>query len=307
MSWFTRGVLVATHNPVSRRLFTGTRAGRALAHRFVAGDTLEDGIAAARRLADAGMSISLDLLGEEVTDRSSALAARAEYRSVLDRLAEESLPANISIKLTQLGLAVDEAMAAEAVDELALRAAEVGTTVTIDMEDSRFTEATIEIYAAAQPRHGNLGIALQAYLHRTPKDLARLSPLGGHIRLCKGAYAEPPEIAFQTREEVEEAFLALLEQLMTQEDARPAIATHDEMLIDRARALAPRCSQGFEFQMLYGVRPELQRRLRDDGYDLRIYVPFGSQWYPYLTRRLAERPANLAFFLRALVDRSGRV
>ena len=177
------------------------------------------------------------------------------------------------------------------------------------MEDSRFTQATIDIYAAAQPRHGNLGIALQAYLHRTPEDLERLMPLGGHIRLCKGAYAEPPEIAFQSREEVTAAFLALLEDLMTQEDTRPAIATHDERLIDRAKELARHRSGGFEFQMLYGVRPELQRRLRDDGYDLRIYVPFGSQWYPYLTRRLAERPANLVFFLRSVVgsDRAGPV
>ncbi len=309
MSWFTRGVLVATHNPISRRIFTSTRAGRALAHRFVAGDTLEDGIAAARRLAEAGMMTSLDLLGEAVTDRDSAVSARAEYRAVLDRLADEQLPANISIKLTQLGLAIDEAMAREAVAELAVRAAEVGTTVTIDMEDSRFTDATIEIYADVQPRHGNLGIALQAYLHRTPRDLERLMPLGGHIRLCKGAYAEPPDIAFQSRAEVSRAFLGLLETLMSQEQTRPAVATHDEALIDRARRLAERRRGGFEFQMLYGVRPELQRTLRDEGYDLRIYVPFGSQWYPYLTRRLAERPANLVFFMRSLVgkDRAGPV
>ncbi len=309
MSWFTRGVLLATHNPVSRRLFTGTRAGRALAHRFVAGDTLDDGIAAARRLAEAGMLTSLDLLGEEVTDRPSALDARDEYREVLDRLAETSLPANISIKLTQLGLAIDEEMARQAVDELAVRAAEVGTTVTIDMEDSRFTAATVEIYADAQARHGNLGIALQAYLHRTPDDLERLIPLGGHIRLCKGAYAEPPEIALQTRAEVTAAFSSLLEILMEAEETRPAIATHDETLIEQTRELACRRRGGFEFQMLYGVRPELQRRLRDEGYDLRIYVPFGSQWYPYLTRRLAERPANLVFFARSLVgrDRAGSV
>ncbi len=309
MSWFTRAVLLATHNPVSRRLFTGTRAGRALAHRFVAGDTLDDGIAAARRLAEAGMLTSLDLLGEEVTDRPSALDARDEYREVLDRLAETSLSANISIKLTQLGLAIDEEMARQAVDELAVRAAEVGTTVTIDMEDSRFTAATVEIFADAQARHGNLGIALQAYLHRTPDDLERLIPLGGHIRLCKGAYAEPPEIALQTRAEVTAAFSSLLEILMEAEETRPAIATHDETLIEQTRELARRRRGGFEFQMLYGVRPELQRRLRDEGYDLRIYVPFGSQWYPYLTRRLAERPANLVFFARSLVgrDRAGSV
>ncbi|GIU91412.1 MAG: proline dehydrogenase [Acidimicrobiia bacterium] len=301
MSLFTRAVVAVTHNPVTRRLITGTPPGRALASRFVAGDDLDAAIRVARNLADRGLSVSLDLLGEEVRDRPMAEAALAAYQASLDRIQQEGLPANISVKLTQLGLVFDPGFTRDALDVLAERAGERGTTVTIDMEDSRYTQATVDLYASTQARHGNLGVCLQAYLKRTPQDLERLLPLGGHIRLCKGAYLEPPELAFQGRAEVRAAFLRLLEVLMRDERVRPAIATHDDVLIRRTLELAKERTGPFEFQMLYGVREPLQGRLAAAGHDLRIYLPFGSEWYPYLTRRLAERPANLVFFVRALL------
>lgn len=257
----------------------------------------------ARRLNDSGLAVSLDLVGEEVHDRDSAYRATEEYLGCLDRIAREGLRSNISVKPTQLGLAIDDAMAAEAIDRLAARAAEQGTTVTLDMEDSHYTEGTIRLFEKTQPAHGNLGIALQAYLHRTPSDLRRLAPLGGHVRLCKGAYVEPEEVALTSKSDVDEAFARQLRDLMTMEQTLPAVATHDLSLVNLAKALATARDGPFEFQMLYGVRPDLQRKLVGEGYPLRIYLPFGSQWYPYLTRRLAERPANFWFFLKNLFGR----
>jgi proline dehydrogenase len=168
------------------------------------------------------------------------------------------------------------------------------------MEDSDHIAATVDLYEKAQSSHGNLGLALQACLRRTPGDLERLIPLGGHLRLCKGAYVEPADIALQSRSEVDAAFARQLRSLMGSEGALPAIATHDQALVDLTRALATDRNQPFEFQMLYGVRPALQRELVAAGYPLRVYLPFGSQWYPYLTRRLAERPANTWFFVRSV-------
>lgn len=282
------------------RMVTGTRPGRALAARFVAGDTLDEAVVVTRRLNEDGFSVSLDLLGEEVRDRNSALAAIDEYVECLDRIGADRLGANIAIKPTQLGLAIDESLATEAIDRLGQRAAQVETTVTIDMEDSRYTEATIRLFEKGQPTHGNLGIAIQSCMRRTPSDLSRIISLGGHIRLCKGAYVEAPEVALTTRSEVDAAYATQLRMLMGETATKPAVATHDGALVDLTRQLAKERAGEFEFQMLYGVRPELQSQLVAEGYPLRIYLPFGSQWYPYLTRRLAERPANVMLFARAL-------
>jgi proline dehydrogenase len=280
-------------------MMTGTRPGKAVADRFVAGDNLDDAVGVARSLNADGMSVSLDFLGEEVHDEASATQATEEYLVSLDRIQAEGLDSNISVKPTQLGLAIDEEHAAAAIDRLASRARELDLTITIDMEDSRYTEATVSLYEKAQGAHGNLGLALQAYLRRTPGDLARLIPLGGHIRLCKGAYVEPEEVALTSKDEVDEAFADQLRTLMSADETKPAIATHDLSLVHLAEGLASKRKSPFEFQMLYGVRTELQNRLVSEGYPLRIYLPFGSQWYPYLTRRLAERPANAWFFVRA--------
>ena len=280
------------------KLVTGTRPGRALAHRFVAGDTLKDAVATAKDLNTAGFSVSLDLLGEEVHDRASAKAALDSYLESLDSIATEGLDANISVKPTQLGLAIETSLAHEAISVLAEKAKAMGTTVTIDMEDSRYTRATIELFRGGQ--NGSLGIALQAYLHRTPDDLDLCIEVGGHIRLCKGAYVEDESIAFQDFGRINRAFEELLETLMTAETVKPAIATHNEGLLRRSVDLAAHRESPFEFQMLFGVRKELQHELVDAGHPVRIYLPFGSQWYPYLTRRLAERPANALFFAKAL-------
>jgi proline dehydrogenase len=278
---------------------TTTRPGRALAGRFVAGESLDAAVEAAHQLNSDGCLVSLDHLGEEVHDRPSAIEATKEYLESLDRIAREELGSNISIKPTQLGLAIDESLAMESIDQLAERAREVGTTVTIDMEDSRYTDSTVRLYEKAQMTHGNLGIAIQSYLRRTPEDLDRLIPLGGHIRICKGAYVESEEVALTSKSDVDAAFSAQLRTLMASEVTKPAIATHDLALLDLARELASERHSPFEFQMLYGVRTDLQRQLVAEGHLVRIYLPFGSQWYPYLTRRLAERPANAWFFLRA--------
>lgn len=286
------------------RLVTSSRPGRALASKFVAGDTLDSAIEAAAILNGEGFTVSFDLLGEAVTDADSAKAASGEYLECLERIHAEGLDANISIKPTQLGLAIDVDLAREAIVRLGQRADEIGTTVTIDMEDSRYTEGTVRLFEEGQEVCGNLGIALQSYLYRTPADLERLIPLGGHIRLCKGAYVESHEVALTAKSEVDRAYATELRTLMEAVTTKPAIATHDGELIDLARHLAAAREGPFEFQMLYGVRRELQRSLVDEGFAVRVYVPFGSQWYPYLTRRLAERPANALFFARALVSRS---
>jgi proline dehydrogenase len=286
------------------KLVTSSRPGRLLASRFVAGDTLDSAVQAASTLNGDGFSVSFDLLGEAVTDAASAQAASEEYLQCLDRIESEDLRANISIKPTQLGLAIDVELARDAVVRLGRRAEQIGTTVTIDMEDSRYTEDTVRLFEECQAVCGNLGIALQSYLHRTPRDLARLMPLGGHIRLCKGAYVESHEVAFTTKSDVDDAYADGLRALMETMTTKPAIATHDGALIDLTRDLADDRDGPFEFQMLYGVRPELQRSLIADGFEVRVYVPFGSQWYPYLTRRLAERPANAWFFAKALLSRS---
>ena len=294
---------MANAAPVEK-LFTSTQPGRAMAERFVAGDTLDSAVDAARILNEAGFTVSLDLLGEEVTDVDSAGSAVDEYLSCLDRIESEELVANISIKPTQLGLAIEESLASEAIIRLGKRAAEIGTTVTIDMEDSRYTEATVRLFELGQTETANFGVALQSYMKRTPADLDRLIPLGGHIRLCKGAYVEPEEVAIQSKAIVDAAFERQMRTLMAAVTTTPAIATHDSKLLETARALASRRTAPFEFQMLYGVRSDVQRELVAAGFPLRVYLPFGSQWYPYLTRRLAERPSNAWFFARALLSGS---
>ncbi len=301
MSLFSKATMAVTSARPVEKLITGTRPGKAVAGKFVAGDTLDEAVGIAHQLNRDGFSVSLDLLGEAVVDRESARLALDEYLESLDRIAAEGLDANVSVKPTQLGLSIDESLALDAIDELGRKASEVGTTVTIDMEDSHYTDATIRLFEAGQAQHQNMGIAVQAYLHRTPDDLARCLRSGGHIRLCKGAYVEDEDVAIQEFDAINEAYRKLLETLMADDDVKPAIATHNEGLLAQARRLADDRDGEFEFQMLFGVRSDLQRELISDGFPVRIYLPFGSQWYPYLTRRLAERPANALFFLKALV------
>jgi proline dehydrogenase len=302
MSLLSRLILRVTGWEWVRGIFT-RRFGRRVAMRFVAGETLDDAVAATRRLTAQGFTVSLDHLGEHVTTHDEAVRARDDYLDCIKTIASEGLDANVSVKLSQLGLGLDDGLAADSLDALAAAAADAGTTVTVDMEESDVTAPTIGLYEAAQRRHGNLGLAVQAYLHRTPADLERLVPLGGHIRLCKGAYDEPGDVALQSKAEVDRAFDRLAAALMAEDRMKPAIATHDEARITPVAALAAKRGGPFEFQMLYGVRGKLQARLVAAGHPLRVYVPYGDSWYPYLTRRIAERPANLWFFVRALLGR----
>ncbi len=298
-----RTVLAITEQRPVRKVFTDTRPGRALSTRFVAGETMDDAVAAAQGLNQLGARVSLDHLGEHVTDTTQAESARDDYLACLDRIGVEGIDGNISVKLTQLGLGTDDGLAAESLGALAARAREVGTSVSVDMEESALTEATVTMFEQVQANHGNLGLAVQAYLRRTPRDLDRIIAAGGHVRLCKGAYAEPPDLAYQSRAEVNAAFDRLTRLVMGNRRIYAAIATHDDERIALATALGRSRTKGWEFQMLYGVRTKLQEELLATGHKLRVYVPYGSAWYPYLTRRLAERPANLWFFLRAAASR----
>jgi proline dehydrogenase len=296
-------VLAVTERSWTRKLITDTAAGRLVAQRFVAGETLESAVTVARSLNEEGLKVSMDHLGEHVTDIDDAVAAKDAYLACAHAIADAGLDANISVKLTQLGMGLDDAMAADHVEEIASAAAQVDTSVTIDMEESRYTETTIQIYENAQATHGNLGIAIQAYLLRSASDLDRLIPLGGHIRLCKGAYAEPEDVAYQGVSEVDRSFDRLSTLLMSSPDTMPAIASHDDARLAPVLEEARSRTEPWEFQMLYGVRRDRQRELAGAGNAMRIYVPYGEAWYPYLTRRMAERPANLAFFARALIGR----
>ncbi len=295
-----RAVLGVTERSVTRRMVTGTRPGRALARRFVAGETLEEAVEAAKELNAAGMKVSLDYLGEHVDVIDEAEAATQSYLECIAAIKDTGIDANISVKLTQLGMGLDDDVARSNLDRLAVAGLDAGCTVTVDMEESDFTETTIQIFETVQTERGNLGIALQAYLHRTADDLERIMPAGGHIRLCKGAYAEPDSIAFQGHA-VDSAFDDLAETLMANGMAMPAIATHDDARIAPVLDAVEDREGPWEFQMLYGVRRDRQEELVAEGHQVRVYVPYGDAWYPYLTRRLAERPANVKFFLRALV------
>lgn len=294
-------VLAVTNRSLTKKLVTETAAGRAVARRFVAGNTVEEAVAVAEELNTMGMSVSLDHLGEHVTAIDEATAARDSYLACLGEIAVQQLDANISIKLTQLGMGLDDEVAARYLDEIAVAALQANTTVTIDMEESEHTQTTIGLYVAAQKKHGNLGIAIQSYLRRTREDLDRIIPLGGHIRLCKGAYAEPEDVVFQSNDEVDAAFDRLGALLMESPDVKPAIASHDIARQVKVIEAARHRQDPWEFQVLYGVQRDRQAELVSMGHEVRVYLPYGEAWYPYLTRRLAERPANLFFFMRALV------
>ncbi len=303
MNLLGKGLLAVTEWSPVRKLFTQTEAGKTVSHRFVAGETLDEGAAVAKQLNADGFSVSLDHLGEHVDSQAACFDARDAYLACLDRIGSDALDANIAVKPSHLGIAFDAALATDSLARLAARAKEVGTTVTVDMEESDLTEATITFYEEIQAEAGNLGIAVQSYLYRTDADLDRIIPLGGHIRLCKGAYAEPESVAHQSSARVDASFDELTRRLMAEPGVKPAIASHDTARLDLARQLAATRDEPWEIQMLYGVRRDLQAELVAEGYPVRIYLPYGSAWYPYLTRRMAERPANLGFFLRAAAGR----
>jgi proline dehydrogenase len=298
-------ILAAAKDRRARAFMTryGTRLG---ASRFVAGETLDDCLAVLAELNAKGLHANTTLLGEDVGSRDEATALVSEYCAVLDRIAERGLRANLALKLTQLGLLIDEDFAFENVAQLVDRAGERGNFVRIDMEHSGVVDATLRIYRRLRESgRTNAGCVLQAYLYRTPDDLEALLPLAPNLRVVKGAYLESAEIAYPHKRDVDAVYGRLLERALSG-GAYVAIATHDERLIEHAAEFAEThgyARDRFEFQMLYGVRPQLQLDLVARGFKVLVATPYGPQWYPYLMRRLAERPANLLFLVRNLFAR----
>ena len=295
-------ILAAADSPRLQRL--GQKYGFRLgAARFVAGETLDDAVPVLRRLNDSGLFTNTTLLGEGVRNEAETRTVVAAYRGVLDRIRTEELRTNVALKLTHLGLSIDEELARRNVDELVEHAAQRDNFVRIDMEESRHVDATLRIYRRLrEDGHGNVGVVLQAYLFRSEDDLAALLPLAPNLRIVKGAYLEPPDIAYPRKRDVDDAYVRLMETSLGGEGFT-AVATHDETLIEHAISFAgergvPR--ERFQFQMLYGVRPRLQLDLVRRGFDVLVATPYGPEWYRYLMRRLAERPANLLFLLRNL-------
>jgi proline dehydrogenase len=276
------------------------------AGRFVAGETLDEAVPVLRGLNDLGLAANTTLLGEHVDDRGTTERVVGAYEEILDRIAVERLRVNVALKLTHLGLHLDEELAAANVERLVRAAARHGNFIRIDMEESRWVEPTLRTYRRLREAGlANVGTVLQSYLYRSEDDLRSLLDLEPNLRIVKGAYLEPPEIAYPKKEDVDDAYVRLLE-LSLGKIALTAIATHDERLIQHAIAFSEREGvprERFQFQMLYGVRQELQRALAGRGFSVLVATPYGPDWYPYLMRRLAERPANLLFFLRSLVRR----
>ena len=289
------------------RLAMATPLVRRMPFRFVAGTTLDQAVEAVRGLNATGAMATLDVLGESVEDRAAADRAAAAYVEAIERIAAESLDANVSIKLTQMGLDLGVEECLSVLAPVAAAGRRHGIFIRIDMESSDYTDRTLEVVDRLRTEGADVGPVVQAYLHRSSADVEGLAAERVRTRICKGAYAEPPELAHQDRKEIGDAFVSLSERLL-EADAYPGIATHDPEMIDRVSASARERGIGperFEFQLLYGVRRDLQRRLLVDGYRMRVYVPYGTEWYPYFMRRLAERPANVIFVLRSLFGERG--
>jgi len=304
-----RTIFIAlSENRTIRRIAERSALGRKVSSRFVAGMSVAEALEATARTNALGMSVSIDNLGENVTNVAEAKESAALYHELLDDITERKLNANASLKLTHMGLDVDPALARSITSDLVAHAVRDGNFIRIDMEGSPYTQLTLDVVRElhAQPGHaGKVGAVIQAYLHRSERDVQELCASGIRIRLCKGAYKEKPEIAFQEKADVDANFVKLM-KILLKSGTYHGIATHDPHMIDatiafaRAENIAP---GAFEFQMLYGVRRDLQEQLVRDGWGMRVYIPFGTEWYPYLMRRLAERPANLLFILKNLFRR----
>ena len=302
----------ATFIWASRRRLLGAIATafpltRAMVRRFVAGSTLDDAMAALERMRSQGMTWTVDVLGESVYSREAAIAAADRYIETLDALAERGLEANVSLKLTAMGLDIDRDFCRENVGRVVARAKEIGAFVRIDMEDHTKTEVTLEFVRELHKVHKEVGAVIQSYMRRSAADVADLNKLKIRVRLCKGAYDEPIDVAFKSRDEVDQSYIELMEELLLH-GRYPGLATHDDRMIDHALKFVAENEippDRYEFQMLYGVRRDLQERLVASGQTVRVYVPYGTEWYPYYMRRLAERPQNVLFILGSVL-REGR-
>jgi len=292
-------LLYLSNQPRIFKFVRNNRVAKSFANRFVAGETLDSALAAVARLNARGITASLDLLGESVHNEAEARAAGDAYVTMLDKIHERSANANVSVKLTAMGLDISEDLCVSIMHRILQRARDHGSFVRIDMESSEYTQRTLDLFEQRlYPAYReNVGIVLQSYLYRTSADIERAIQLKARVRLCKGAYKEPEAVAYPAKKDVDSNYIRCLHELMLKGNY-PGVATHDEAIIREAKRFAKEkniASDRYEFQMLYGVRRDLQDRLVRQGYRMRVYVPFGTQWYPYLMRRLAERPANVAF------------
>ena len=273
---------------------------RRVVDRFVSGEELEDALSAVRKVNSEGAIATLDHLGEEVSEPGEAAAATEVYLNALDQISNSGVNTNVSVKPTQVGLKIDTKLCEENFAKIIERAKEYDNFVRMDMEGSDCTQDTLDVFESLRKKYDNVGIVIQSYLYRSEGDVDEVLKLGGRIRLCKGAYKEPKEIAFPKIEQVDESFVKLMEKMLLS-GVYHGIATHDEKLIEKTKEFAQKNNipkESFEFQLLYGIRTELRHKLVKEGYNVRVYIPFGRQWYPYFMRRLAERPANLFFFLK---------
>ncbi|MGB8645746.1 MAG: proline dehydrogenase family protein [Anaerolineae bacterium] len=299
--------LALSKNATVRQLVVGFPPSRLVSRRFVAGETLDETIGVVRKLNGQGLRVTIDVLGESVTSEAEARAAKDAYLRTLDAIASNGVKSNVSVKLTQMGLALSPDLCLDNMRQIVGRAKEVGAFTRIDMEDSPYTQSTLNIFKTLREEFDNVGIVIQAYLYRSEEDMQQLRAMGADVRLCKGAYKEPAEIAFPLKRDVDANYVKLAEAYLKpngqENGAFLALATHDEKMIHWAKgyAAANKLDQRqFEFQMLYGIRPGLQKQLIAEGYQVRIYVPYGTHWYPYFMRRLAERPANVIFLVSNL-------
>ncbi len=302
--------LALSTNSTVRKMIVGFPPSRIVSRRFVAGETLEEAIRHVRKLNSQGMKVTIDVLGESVTKEEEARAAKDAYLRTLETIAASGVKSNVSVKLTQMGLDISPDLCLDNMRQIIIKSKEIGAFTRIDMEDAQHTQATLNIFKTLCEEFDNVGIVIQAYLYRSAEDMRALRAMGANIRLCKGAYKEPPEVAFPSKRDVDANFIKLAEEYLSPDGgsngAFLAVATHDEKMINWAKGYAAAHRLGndkFEFQMLYGIRPALQRRLVNEGYSVRIYVPYGSHWYPYFMRRLAERPANVVFLVTNFVRR----
>lgn len=296
--------LTLAENNSVYKFIVGNSYTRAMTRRFVAGERLDEALEAMKVLNRDGIKGSLDLLGENVHSEAEARAAGAEYERILDAIQAAGLDTNVSLKLTQMGLDLGDDLCYEVTAGVIRKARDYGSFVRLDMEGSAYTQKTLDMFKRLHSEFGkHVGIVLQAYLYRTKDDVEDMIKLGARVRLCKGAYLEPAEVAYPDKADTDKSYVACMERLM-KDGYYPGLATHDEAIIEHAKAYAKREgieASRFEFQMLYGIRSDLQKQLVKDGYNMRCYVPFGTQWYPYFMRRLAERPANVWFVLHNAV------
>ena len=308
-AWLKRFLIYMSHATWGRQIASTLPLAQKVARRFVAGETIDEAMAAALAINKRRMSVTLDYLGESVSEAEEARMARDEILNLLDKIDSLKLDANVSVKLTQLGLRIDPALALENMELIMERAASYNNRIRIDMEESDLVDRTLHLYRTLrdEKNYDNAGVVIQSYLYRSEKDVQQLISEGAWIRRCKGAYAEPPEAAFPDKSDTDASYLNLTKEMLSPE-ARAngvylGIATHDERMINgslkyiQEQGIQP---NEFEFQMLYGIRRDIQDNLSRRGYQVRIYVPYGAAWYPYLVRRLAERPANLWFFVSNL-------